>query len=111
MIQEVKTDKGTVILDTDSIYIGSDMISDEEKGVRKALGLPITKQLIYYTNKADAWSAVMVEHYQIIEIYNITDRWYTLEVTTKDGISIKMHSDYFAEMQKPNFIAEMSKKS
>ena len=37
MIQEVKTDKGTVILDTDSIYIGSDMISDEEKGVRKAL--------------------------------------------------------------------------
>ena len=67
---------------------------------------PLTKQLVYYPDASDAWSAVMVEHYRIIEMYEITDRWYTLAITTKDGVTVKIHSDYFAEMQRTNFATE-----
>lgn len=108
MTQEVKIKEGVVVLDTESVYSGSDNIDDSEKLVRKAVGLPVTKQLIYYKDKTDAESAVNLKKYQIITMYDITERWYTIEITLEDDTSVRIHSGYLIEMQKPSFVADMT---
>ena len=60
MIQTVKIGSEVIVLDSEKKYTGKDNPSEEEKMVRKAVGLPVKKQLIYYTNKHDANSAVNV---------------------------------------------------
>ena len=108
MIQTVKVGSEVIVLDSEIKYTGKDNPSEEEKMVRKAVGLPVKKQLIYYTNKHDANSAVNVMQYQLIEMYDITERWYTVEITLDNGTSVKIHSGYLAEMQKPSFIADIA---
>lgn len=106
--QEVKLGSETVILDSEKEYTGMEKPSDEEKQIRRAVSLPVTKQLIYYKDKRDAESAVNVQTYRLAEMYNLTERWYIIEVTLEDGTKEKIHSDYLAEMQKPSFIADMA---
>ena len=107
MTQEVQLEKEIVILDSDIIYSGKEEPAEEEKLVRKAVGLPVKKQLIYYTDTHDANSVVNVEKYQLIEMYNINDRWYTIEVIFADDTKARIHSRFLAEMQKPSFISDM----
>lgn len=109
VIQEIQIDKDKVILDSEIIYSGKENPSAEEKLVRKAIGLPITKQLIYYVDKRDSKSAVNVMQYQLVEMYNITERWYTIEITAETGIVIRIHSLHLIEMQKPSFVTDMAK--
>ncbi len=108
MKQEVKIDDQTVILDSEITYSGLANPDDDEKLVRKAIGLPITKQILYYKDKRNS-DAVRVINYRIVEMYQITDRWYTLELTTEENTITQIHSAYLAEMQKANFIADMAK--
>ena len=107
MTQTVSLGKNNVLLETDVFYTGSENPSDQEKLIRKAIGLPQKKQLIYYPNKNDQASAVNVLRYQILEMYEITERWYTLEIQTEDARIVRIHSSFLADMQKPNFIADM----
>lgn len=110
MTQEIVVKGERILLETDIYYSGDSGISDEEKGIRRALKLPITKQLVYYKNKHDASSIVSVSKYKIIEMYNITYSWYTLELTllgTSD--SVKIHSSFFSDMQDPKFIEKLKK--
>lgn len=95
-------------MDTDKIYSGCENPSDDEKAARKMLGLPIKKQLVYYPDKRNAESIVNVTSFQIVEAYDITGAWYTIETTTEDGTKARIHSSYLAEMQKPSFIADMA---
>lgn len=108
MTQEVKIKEGIVILNTESVYSGSDFLNEEEKLVRKAIGLPVTKQLVYYKNKTDAESVVNVKRYQLIEMFDITEKWYTVEITLEDATLVCIHSWYLIEMQKPSFISDMA---
>ena len=108
MKQEVKLKDNTVILDTESVYSGSDILSEDEKLVRKAVGFPVTKQLIYYKDKKDSETAVNVKKFQLIEMFDITERWYTVEITLDDDTTVRIHSGYLIEMQKPSFIADMA---
>ena len=107
MTQEVQVEKEIVILDSDRVYSGGKDPLEEEKLVRKAVGLPVKKQLIYYTDAHDGNSAVNVEKYQLVEMYNINDRWYTVEITLADDTKARIHSRFLAEMQKPSFISDM----
>ena len=109
MIQEVTIGKDIVVLDSDKSYTGTDNLENEEKLVRKALGLPITKSLVYYPDKRSANSIVHINEYKLIEMYDTTERWYTVEITLVDGAKVRIHSGYLAEMQKPSFIADMAK--
>ena len=95
-------------MDTEVVYSGSDSVSDDEKLVRKAIGLPVTKQLVYYKDKTDEKSVVNINKYQLIEMYDITEKWYTVEITLIDGTVVRIHSGYLIEMQKPSFIADMA---
>lgn len=108
MTQEVQLGKDSVVLDTEMTYSGAENPSDEEKLVRKAVGLPVKKQLVYYKDKRSSDSVVSVSSYQLVEMFNITERWYVVEVTLADGAKTRIHSSYLAEMQKPSFIADMA---
>ncbi len=108
MIKQIETKDGLVSLNTDILYSGSDAINDYEKSVRKLLGLPLTKQLVYYADKTNDKSVIEIKEFKIAEIYTKTNIWCTLELVI-DGIGqkINIHSDFFAEMQKPSFISDM----
>lgn len=108
MTQSVLVGKDTIILNSDTVYTGMENPQNDEKLVRKAVGLPVKKQLIYYKNTHDSESSVNVISYKLAEMYNITDRWYTMEITLDDGSKVRIHSSYLAEMQKPSFIADMA---
>lgn len=107
MIQEVRVGSDNIILDSEKIYSGCENPNDDEKLIRKAVGLPVKKQLIYYTDKRDSKSVVNIRKYQLVEMYNITERWYTVEITTEADQTVKIHSGYLIEMQKSSFIADM----
>lgn len=108
MIQEVAVGAEIVVLDSEKQYLGCENPEDTEKLVRKAVGLPVKKQLVYYKNKHDSKSIVNVSAYQLIEMYDISERWYTIEITIESGEKIRIHSGYLIEMQKPSFIADMA---
>lgn len=108
MVQTVQIGKDTVILDSEKKYSGMENPQDDEKLVRKAVGLPVKKQLVYYKDKADTESVINVLEYQLVEMYEITERWYTVEITLEDDSKVKIHSSYLAEMQRPSFVADMA---
>lgn len=108
MTQEVLVGKDAVVLDSEKVYTGINNPNDEEKLVRKAIGLPVTKQLVYYKDNRNSDSIVNITDYRLLEMYDITDRWYTVEITLVDGSKVRIHSSYLAEMQKPSFIADMA---
>ncbi len=111
MTQTVSFGKTSVILETNVFYSGAENPSDQEKLVRKAVGLPQKKQLVYYPDKNDQESAVSVIRYQILEMYEITERWYTLEINTEDERVVRIHSSFLADMQKPSFISDLKAQS
>ena len=106
--QEVQVDKDIVVLDSTKMYTGAEKPKEDAKLVRKAIGLPIKKQLIYYCDKRNPDSMINVKEYQLVEIFDITERWYTLEITLSDETKVRIHSSYFVEMQKPSFIEDMA---
>lgn len=111
MTQEVRLEKDTVVLDSEKTYSGMENPDAEEKLVRKAIGLPVKKQLVYYKDKADENSIVNVTSFRIEEMYEVSDRWYTIEIATAEGDVRRIHSAYLAEMQKPSFVSDMAAQS
>lgn len=98
----------TVILDSEKLYSGmGKLVEREDKLVRKAIGLPVTKQLVFYTDQRDAKSIVNVINYQLVEMYDISEKWYMIDITLSNGQKVRIHSRYFIEMQKPSFITDM----
>lgn len=98
-------------MEPDVWHVGMENPVDEEKQARKSFGLPQKKQLVYYSNSRDASSRVNVLRYRAERKYNITSPWFVLELETEDHRNIRIHSDYFIEMQKPSFLADMSSMS
>ena len=109
MEMELQVKKDKIIVESDKYYTGSTEPANDEKLVRKALSLPVKKELVYYRDKNDASSKVTVEKFKITEMYNFTTPWFTLEIAPADGGCVRIHSFYFAEMQKPSFIEDMKK--
>jgi hypothetical protein len=65
--------------------------------IRRMYGLPITKDIVYYPDK----------HKPItMKVTDIEIPWSVLEITLEDGTKKRIHSDYLADMQKPDFIKE-----
>ena len=49
-IQKVKDENEMTALGGEKLYSGAENPPEEERPVRKALGLPLKKQLVYYRN-------------------------------------------------------------
>lgn len=107
MTQDIQIGGDIITLDSEKLYSGKENPQGEEKLVRKALGLPVKKQLIFYKNKLDAESVTDIITYQLVKMHNITERWYTVEITSVDGNKARIHSTFLGEMQKPSFVADM----
>lgn len=109
MIKEIETGSGknkrTILFDTELLYSGKEPVDDVEKDARRALNLPITKQLVYYPN-INVNKTVEITEYSVTEIY---DEWYTIKIKLSDGSEKMIHSAYLKEMQSPSFIADMKK--
>jgi len=68
---------------------------EASKEVRRELGLPIKKDLIYYTSALSADTACNVREFRVSEIYNDSnDMWCVLEVTLATGETRKIHSSF-----------------
>ena len=111
MRKEILIRGQVVTLDSESLYSGAAQPAPQEKLVRKAVGLPVTKQLVYYTDKRDAKSVVPVTSYRVKECFETSDTWYVLDVVLNSGETVSIHSSYFIEMQRPSFIADMEKQA
>ena len=107
MTQEVQIGNITIVLDSSILYSGLAEPNASEKLVRKTIGLPVKKKLIYYKDKRKANSAIDIKSYYLKEMYDISERWYTVEITLNDDSTVLIHSGYLAEMQKPSFVADM----
>ena len=109
MIQEVTVGAGKntkeVLLDTEKTYLGRAPENDAEKDIRRALNLPITKQLVYYPNKRKN-DSVRIETYRISEMYS---DWWTITIHLENGDDVNIHNLYLKEMQSPTFVSDMQK--
>lgn len=111
MTQEIKIKDKTLLLDTETSYTGYVPETEDERDIRRALGLPVKKILIYYSNTHDLDSKIRISSYRITEIYNITSLWFTIEIILENGGIEKIHSDFLKDMQKPDFISEINKQT
>ena len=109
MLQTVQVGNQIIELDSEKEYFFTDEPDEEEKLFRKALSLPVKKQIVYYKDKHNIESAIKVVAIRLPEMYEITDRWYTCEILLCDDIKVRIHSAYLAEMQKPDFVFEVNK--
>ena len=103
----VTVDNEQIMLSSDALYDGGEKPSSEERLIRKAVGLPVTKQLVYYKDTLNPNSVVNVQSYKLIEMYQITERWFVVEVNIENEDTKRIHSTFLAEMQKPSFVADM----
>ncbi len=106
MKQPIQVGSQLFELDLEKDYYLSDDPDEEEKLFRKALSLPIKKQIVYYKNKYTPSSAIKVVSIHVLEMFEVTDRWYLCELSLYDESSIRIHSAFLAEMQKPDFFLE-----
>ena len=81
-------------------------VNDEEKCLRKKLGLPITKELRYMRNIGCQYEEVKVIDFKIVDVYEPSETP-PLVVSLETGESIRILSSFFAEMQKPSFEQDM----
>lgn len=96
----------SVTINTDARYSGASDVDENDRLVRKVLGLPVTKELVYYSYKQSVPSAVPVSSFQVS---CILDGWFILDITLSDGEVHSIHSSYLSEMQRPSFISDMKK--
>ena len=90
----------TIELDINPGLLFHGEVIEEEKELRRFFGLPLTKPLIR-KKRADYpnWETLNVNVVKVEELYS---DWFVLNV---DGVRI--HSAFFAHMQKPDFESEM----
>lgn len=82
----------------------------DTKELRSKLGLPTTKDLIYMKSTGFlTYEPKRVIDYEIQEEFDITSFWAVLKVFLEDGSFVMIHSDHFANMQKPSFVNDMKK--
>lgn len=82
-------------------------VSEEEREIRKSLGLPVTKPLRYMQRVGGGFEEKAVASYEIVETTPISGT-HTLLVTLEDGTQKRIFAPYFAEMQKPSFERDMA---
>lgn len=85
------------------------VLTEEEKELRKKLGLPVTKELRYMQHtKSGAYEEYPVTAFRIVDQY-FPSETYSLMIALEDGQEIRILAPYFAQMQKPSFVDDMEK--
>lgn len=106
MVLVINVDDNILKLDSEKTFFLTDEPNEEEKLFRKALGLPIKKEVRYYKDRSKSDSVIKVVSIRIIEMYEVTDKWFTLEICLSDNSKVKIQSAYLEEMQKSDFMSK-----
>lgn len=82
-----------------SFDFGAGRPKEEEKAFRKAIGLPVKKELVYFDREGRRRGVARID---VVSRGSVTGL-FSLDVTSADGFAHRICSEYFAEMQKPSF--------
>ncbi len=90
------------------LFADFDGMSEEiTENLRRKLGLPITKNLVYYRHEtASRWQKFEIKGISIEQEYSMGS---SLRVSLYNEEKVRIHSDFLKEMQKANFVDEMEK--
>lgn len=80
---------------------------NDTKELRKEIGLPVTKELIYwYKDESRSWRQTKVSNYEVVATYEPSGSKSIL-ITLEDGSRVRILGDYLADMQKPSFLSDI----
>ena len=114
-IQKSRTKDGKKIKEEKEIKIevgtedagSAEALTEEELDVRRFMGLPTTKDLVYYPSSRED-KKIPVDKFVVDQVFTITDPWFNLVLYMAEN-TVKIHHKYFVEMQSPTFISDMNK--
>lgn len=79
----------------------------DTKELRKEMGLPVTKGIIYWRRDTHcAWKKMDVVDYEIVATYEPSGTK-SLMITLEDGSQVRILADYLADMQKSTFLNDI----
>lgn len=79
----------------------------DTKKLRKEIGLPVTKGIIYWRRDTHyAWKKMDVVDYEIVATYEPSGTK-SLLITLEDGSQVRILADYLADMQKTSFLNDI----
>lgn len=80
---------------------------NDSKELRKSIGLPVTKGLIYWhKSESHSWRQINIIDYEVVATYEPSGSK-SLEITLEDGSRVRILGDYLADMQKPSFLSDI----
>lgn len=84
---------------------------NDTKELRKALGLPVTKGLVYWLQeRPGCWKQLSVADYEIAAVYEPSGSR-SVRITLEDGRQVRILGDFLADMQKPSFLSDVGGKT
>ena len=79
----------------------------DTKKLRKEIGLPVTKGIIYWRRDTHyTWKKMNVVDYEIVATYEPSGTK-SLLITLEDGSRVRILADYLADMQKTTFFNDI----
>ena len=84
----------------------AEALSEADTNLRRLLGLPITKDLVYYSSVREECKK-SVDKFVIDQIFTITEPWFILTLFMGEE-TVRIHHRYFSEMQSPTFVSDMN---
>ena len=84
----------------------AEALTEADTDLRRLLGLPITKDLVYYSSVREECKKA-VDKFVIDQIFTITEPWFVLMLFMGKE-TVRIHHRYFAEMQSPTFVSDMN---
>ena len=83
-------------------------VSEEERERRKALKLPVTKQLRYMRRDENgAYTAFRVVDYDAVRVFSPSSTP-VLRLVLDTGETVNIMADYFSQMQESSFVDDMT---
>ena len=78
----------------------------DTKELRKELGLPLTKRLIYWNKNEGLWEKCNLTDYEILETLQPSESC-IIKITLESGKQVNILSEYLSEMQKTSFLKDI----
>lgn len=79
---------------------------EDTKELRKELGLPVKKDIVYWYKEGRKWVSKKVIDYRVADKYMPSES-YSLQIVTEDNVTVRILADYLVEMQKTDFVTDI----
>lgn len=106
-IAEIDETTDTVIQEQLSLS-PADWDEDTTSAVKRLLGLPTTKPLVYFRRIVGGWQQYPVVNWEIIQEYSDSC---SLKIHVEELGDINIHHVFLSEMQKPSFERDMEEQA